>query len=94
MARQNESPAPSGDRAPQNAQLGGFERSENTQPDANLQRLEHARQLERHAIEKAREALTLDGALAHQQAALAKHYAARAMAMMLGAASRKAARHG
>lgn len=94
MAGQNESPAPNGDRAPENAQLGGFERFENTQPDANLQWLEDARQLERHAAEKAREALTLDGALAHQQAALAKHYAARAMAMMLSAVSRKAANHG
>ena len=85
MAHKVESPAALGDRASRDALLlGGFERPEPSPNAGTPQRPTEARQCEGIARRHALAALCVGGALAVQQAALAAHFARRAVALMIG----------
>lgn len=65
------------------ALLGG---SEHVEDSPNATAPQAARVCEAEAREHARRALALPGALAFQGAALSRHYAGRALALMIGCA--------
>jgi hypothetical protein len=87
MASHNEeSPALNGGRAPRNALLGGLEHTETTPKGSHDQAWTEARRCENIARHCARDALGQRADLAFQRAALGRHYARRAAALMLEAA--------